>query len=131
MNRAAAQDRTRRLGRAARGPTITANLIARVGALAALTTASPLVTRTGGPATVGTLARLRVLPRLAGLHGAASSFLSGPGRADPRYGPTLPAMAALASALAGDQRQDHRGSRGPLPRRTPAAPAPPNAEASP
>ncbi|RPF38098.1 oligosaccharide flippase family protein [Streptomyces sp. TLI_185] len=105
MNRAAAGDRIRRLGRVARGPTITANLMARVGALAALTTASLLVARTGGPAAVGTLALLRVLPWFAGLllssglYGAAPYFLSGPGRADPRYRPTLPAMAATAGVL--------------------------------
>jgi O-antigen/teichoic acid export membrane protein len=92
------------LRRKATAPTISANLLARVGALAALTTASLLVARTGGPAAVGTLALLRVLPWLTGLllsfglFGAAPYFLSGPGRAEPRYRSTLLAMAVVAGA---------------------------------
>jgi O-antigen/teichoic acid export membrane protein len=82
--------------------TITGNLAARVGAIAALSVSSLLVARTGGAAAVGTLALLRVLPWFiglllsCGLYGAAPYFLSGPGRAEPRYRPTLPAMAVTA-----------------------------------
>jgi O-antigen/teichoic acid export membrane protein len=93
-----------RLHRLIRGPTITGNLVARVGALAALSAASLLVARTGGAAGVGTLALLRVLPwsvgllLSCGLYGAAPYFLSGPGRAEPGYRLTLPAMAVAAGA---------------------------------
>lgn len=85
--------------------TITGNLAARLGAVGALSAASLLVARTGGPAAVGTLALLRVLPWFVGLllsgglYGAAPYFLSGPGRAEPRYRTTLPAMAVVAGAV--------------------------------
>jgi O-antigen/teichoic acid export membrane protein len=85
--------------------TITGNLAARVGAIAALSVSSLLVARTGGAAAVGTLALLRVLPWFVGLllscglYGAAPYFLSGPGRAEPRYRPTLPAMAVTAGVV--------------------------------
>jgi O-antigen/teichoic acid export membrane protein len=84
-----------------RAPTITGNLAARVAALAALTASSLLVARTGGPAALGTLALLRVLPWFVGLllsfglYGAAPYFLS-PGRNEPGYRATLPAMATVA-----------------------------------
>jgi O-antigen/teichoic acid export membrane protein len=85
--------------------TITGNLAARVGAIGALTAASLLVARTGGAAAVGTLALLRVLPWFiglllsCGLYGAAPYFLSGPGRAEPGYRTTLPAMALTAGVV--------------------------------
>jgi O-antigen/teichoic acid export membrane protein len=85
--------------------TITGNLAARVGAIGALSAASLLVARTGGAAAVGTLALLRVLPWFAGLllscglWGAAPYFLSGPGRAEPRYRSTLLAMAVAAGVV--------------------------------
>jgi O-antigen/teichoic acid export membrane protein len=81
------------------------NLMARVGALAALTVASLLVARTLGPAGIGALSLLRVLPWLTGvilgggLYGAAPYFLSGSGRDDPAYRATFPTMAATAGVL--------------------------------
>src|SRR5512146_1596439 len=50
-----------RLRRTVAATTISGNLLARIGALAALSVASLLVARTGGPAAVGTLALLRIL----------------------------------------------------------------------
>lgn len=103
MNRAALAERLRLRGHVI---TITGNLAARMGAIGALSAASLLVARTGGAAAVGTMALLRVLPWFAGLllscglYGAAPYFLSGPGRAEPRYRATLPTMAA-AAGLAG------------------------------
>jgi O-antigen/teichoic acid export membrane protein len=105
MTRAAVSGRFRQLHRALRGPTITGNLTARVGALAALAASSLLVARTGGPAAVGTLALLRVLTWFTGLllsfglYGAAPFFLSGPGRSEPRYRSTLLAMAVAAGVV--------------------------------
>jgi O-antigen/teichoic acid export membrane protein len=110
MNRGAVNERLQRLRRLVRnpsfsGPTITANLVARVEALVALTAASLLVARTGGPAALGTLALLRVLPWFTGLllsfglYGAAPYFLSGPGRAETGYRLTLPAMAVAAGVV--------------------------------
>jgi O-antigen/teichoic acid export membrane protein len=105
MNRGAVGERLGQVRRQLRGSTITGNLVARVGALVALTAASLLVARTGGPAAVGTLALLRVLPWFIGLllsfglYGAAPYFLSGPGRAEPRYRATLFAMAVAAGAV--------------------------------
>ncbi len=81
------------------------NLVARLGALAALTVASLLVARSLGPAGVGALSLLRVLPWLVGvllgggLYGAAPYFLSGPGRDDPAYRSTFPVMAAAAGIV--------------------------------
>ena len=83
---------------------IAANLAARVGAIASLSLTSLLVARVAGPAGVGTLVLLRVLPWLAGLllgsgcYGAAPYFLSGPHRAEPRYRATIPAMTLAAGA---------------------------------
>jgi O-antigen/teichoic acid export membrane protein len=105
MKPGAVGERLGQVRRQLRGPTITGNLVARVGALVALTAASLLVARTGGPAAVGTLALLRVLPWFTGLllsfglYGAAPYFLSGPGRAEPRYRATLFAMAVAAGAV--------------------------------
>jgi O-antigen/teichoic acid export membrane protein len=83
---------------------IAANLAARLGAIASLSLTSLLVARVAGPAGVGTLVLLRVLPWLAGLllgsgcYGAAPYFLSGPFRAEPRYRATIPAMTLTAGA---------------------------------
>ncbi len=105
MTRATVAERLRRLLRQPAGAAISANLAARIGALAALWVASLLVARTGGPAAVGTLALLRVLPWFTGLllscglYGAAPFFLSGPGRAEPRYRSTLVAMAVAAGVV--------------------------------
>jgi len=94
-----------RMGRSVAAPTISGNLLARIAALGALSVASLLVARTGGPAAVGTLAIMRVLPWFTGLllscglYGAAPYFLSGPGRTEPGYRLTLPAMALTAGAV--------------------------------
>lgn len=93
------------LARTVAAPTISANLMARIAALGSLSAASLIVARTGGPAAVGTLAILRVLPWFTGLllscglYGAAPYFLSGPGRSEPGYRLTLPAMALTAGAV--------------------------------
>jgi O-antigen/teichoic acid export membrane protein len=78
---------------------LTANVAARVVALASLTLATILVARVGGPKLLGELALLRVLPGLAGvlvscgLPGAAPYFLA---RRDPAPGPRLrPTLVAL------------------------------------
>jgi O-antigen/teichoic acid export membrane protein len=105
MTRGTVAERLRRLRRQPAGVAISANLVARIGALAALWVASLLVARTGGPAAVGTLALLRVLPWFTGLllscglYGAAPYFLSGPCRAEPRYRSTLIAMAVAAGVV--------------------------------
>jgi O-antigen/teichoic acid export membrane protein len=84
---------------------IATNLFARVGAIASLSLASVLVARVAGPAGVGTLVLLRVLPWLAGLllgtgcYGAAPYFLSGPGRSESRYRTTIPAMTLIAGVV--------------------------------
>jgi O-antigen/teichoic acid export membrane protein len=94
-------DAWRRLLAGRRNP-IAANLVARLGAIGSLTLASLLVARIAGPAGVGALVLLRVLPWLvglvlsSGLYGAAPYFLSGPGRAEPRYRATIAAIAAAA-----------------------------------
>jgi O-antigen/teichoic acid export membrane protein len=91
----------RRLLAGRRNP-IATNLLARLGAIGALTLASLLVARIAGPAGVGTLVLLRVLPWLtglvigSGLYGATPYFLSGPGRREPRYRATIVAIAAAA-----------------------------------
>jgi O-antigen/teichoic acid export membrane protein len=94
-------DAGRRLLAGRRNP-IAANLLARLGAIGSLTLASLLVARIAGPAGVGALVLLRVLPWLvglvlsSGLYGAAPYFLSGPGRAEPRYRATMAAIVAAA-----------------------------------
>jgi O-antigen/teichoic acid export membrane protein len=85
---------------------IVANLGARIAALAALTVASLVVARTGGPALVGVFVLLRLLPWLMGvllnlgLYGATPYFLAGPSREDPRYRSTIVAIA-LSSGFVG------------------------------
>jgi O-antigen/teichoic acid export membrane protein len=78
---------------------LTANVAARVVALASLTLATILVARVGGPTLLGEFALLRVLPGLAGvlvacgLPGAAPFFLA---RRDPAPGPRLrPTLVGL------------------------------------
>ena len=84
---------------------IAANLLARVGAIGSLLLASLVVARIAGPAGVGTLVLLRVLPWLTGLvlscglYGAAPYFLSGPGRSEPRYRSTLAAITVAAGVV--------------------------------
>ena len=84
---------------------IAANLLARVGAIGSLLLASLVVARIAGPAGVGTLVLLWVLPWLtglvlsSGLYGAAPYLLSGPGRSEPRYRSTLAAMTVAAGAV--------------------------------
>ena len=86
---------------------IAANLLVRLGAIGSLLVASLVVARIAGPAGVGTLVLLRVLPWLtglvlsSGLYGAAPYFLSGPGRSEPRYRSTLAAMALAAGVVGG------------------------------
>lgn len=81
------------------------NLGAQGGALAAVTLASLLVARTGGPAVVGEYALLRVLPWLfgvvisCGLPTAAAFFLAGERGKDPRVRPTVTAMAVTGAGL--------------------------------
>ena len=105
MTPGAVMARLRQLRRRPEGLAISANLAARIGALAALSAASLLVARTGGPTAVGALALLRVLPWFTGLllsgglYGAAPFFLSGPGRAEPRYRSTLLAIAVAAGVV--------------------------------
>jgi O-antigen/teichoic acid export membrane protein len=84
---------------------IAANLLARIGALGSLTLTSLLVARVAGPAGVGVLVLLRMLPWLTGLllsgglYGAAPYFLSGPGRVERRYRATLLAIALTAGLV--------------------------------
>ncbi len=93
-----------RLAEKRRNP-FAANLIARVAALGSLATVSLVVARSGGPAAVGELALLRVLPWLTGviltcgLYGAAPYFLAGRAGPDPRYRPTIVGIALAAGAV--------------------------------
>jgi lipopolysaccharide/colanic/teichoic acid biosynthesis glycosyltransferase/O-antigen/teichoic acid export membrane protein len=81
------------------------NLGAQAGALAAVSAASLLVARTGGPAVVGEYALLRVLPWLVGvivscgLPTAAAFFLAGERGKDPRVRPTMTWMAVAGAGL--------------------------------
>ena len=83
------------------------NVMARLGALLSLTLVSLLVARTSGPAGVGIFVLLRVLPWIlgtlvsCGLFGAAPYFLAGPARSDPRYRPTIFAIAVVSGAVGG------------------------------
>lgn len=78
---------------------VLANVVARVVALAVLMLVSLVVARSAGPAGVGVLVMLRLLPWLVGLvlglglYGAAPYFLSGPDRDDRAYRTTLLALA--------------------------------------
>lgn len=77
------------------------NVAARIGALVALSFATFLVARSGGPAAVGVYALLRVLPSLVGvsiscgLPGATAYFLAGPERGNRRLPLTLVVMAVV------------------------------------
>lgn len=81
------------------------NLMARVGAMLALTAASILIAHTAGPSGLGTFTLLRLVPWLVGLllsggiYAAAPYFLTGSRRADSRYRSTLPAMAVASGVL--------------------------------
>jgi O-antigen/teichoic acid export membrane protein len=87
---------------ALRSNTVSGNLVARLLALGALTCSSLVVARMYGPAGVGALSLMRVLPWVVGvlcgfgLYGAAPFFLSGPARDDPAYRSTFPAIAVTA-----------------------------------
>lgn len=100
-----ASETSGRLRQAIARTPITNNLVARVLALGALTLASLLVARTMGPAGVGALSLLRMLPWLVGLvlggglYGAAPYFLSGPAGRHPSYRATFPAMAISAGVV--------------------------------
>jgi O-antigen/teichoic acid export membrane protein len=105
---AGAQASRRRLLSLGRLPgVLTANVAARLVALGALTLATILVAHAGGPALLGELALLRVLPGLAGvlvscgLPTAVPYFLAGrdhgPG---PRMRPTLITLTVLGSLAA-------------------------------
>jgi O-antigen/teichoic acid export membrane protein len=87
-------------------PVLSANVAARIVALASLTIATILVARAGGPKLLGELTLLRVLPGLAGvlvgcgLPGAAPFFLVGRDRYDgPRTRTTI-LVLTLAGSLA-------------------------------
>jgi O-antigen/teichoic acid export membrane protein len=81
------------------------NVVARLGALFSLAFATLLVARLGGPAAVGVYALLRVLPSLAGvvlsagLPGAVTYFLAGPGSTDRRLPSTILAMALVGGGV--------------------------------
>jgi len=85
--------------------TIFGNVAARIGALVALSVATFLVARNGGPAAVGVYALLRVLPSLVGvtiscgLPGATAYFLAGPERGNRRLPLTLVAMALVGGCV--------------------------------
>ncbi len=84
---------------------VAGNVVARLGALAALGVATVLVARAGGPALVGGFTLLRVLPGLAGvlaaagLPGAAPYFLARPD-ADPRLRATLGVLTLAGASVA-------------------------------
>ena len=81
------------------------NLGAQGAALAAVSMASLLVARTGGPTVVGEYALIRVLPWLfgvvfsCGLPTASAFFLSGERGQDRRMRPTLTLMAVVGAAV--------------------------------
>ena len=96
------------LARAAlRRSPVASNLGARLGALGSLAVATLVVARTSGPAGVGLLALLRVLPWLmgvlmsCGLFASAPYFLAGPTRSDRRLPATIVAIALLGGSLGG------------------------------
>ncbi len=82
------------------------NLGAQGGALAAVSLASLMVARTGGPTVVGEYALIRVLPWLfgvilsCGLPTASAFFLAGEYGRDRRVRPTLTLMAVAGAAIA-------------------------------
>ena len=81
------------------------NLGAQGGALAAVSLASLLVARTGGPTVVGEYALIRVLPWLfgvifsCGLPTASAFFLAGEDGQDRRVRPTLTLLAVAGAAV--------------------------------
>ena len=82
------------------------NLAAQGGALAAVSAASLMVARTGGPTVVGEYALVRVLPWLlgvvlsCGLPTSSAFFLAGRYAADRRLRPTLALMTIAGAAVA-------------------------------
>ena len=99
--------RVRRLLSERRRSPIVANLGARIAALAALSVASLVVARVGGPALVGVFVLLRLLPWLMGvlwnlgLYGATPYFLAGPSRTEPRYRSTIFAICVTSGVAGG------------------------------
>jgi len=87
------------------GRPLAGNVMAQLGALGALALASLLVARMDGPAGVGDLAILRLLPWLlavvlsGGLPGAVSYFLAGAERESAQLAPTIAGMLVAAGAL--------------------------------
>jgi lipopolysaccharide/colanic/teichoic acid biosynthesis glycosyltransferase/Na+-driven multidrug efflux pump len=81
------------------------NLGAQAGALAAVSVASLMVARAGGPTVLGEYALLRVLPWLfgvvfsCGLPTASAFFLAGDHRNNTRLRPTLALMTIAGSAI--------------------------------
>jgi lipopolysaccharide/colanic/teichoic acid biosynthesis glycosyltransferase/O-antigen/teichoic acid export membrane protein len=81
------------------------NLGAQGGALAAVSLASLMVARTGGPTVIGEYSLIRVLPWLfgvifsAGLPTASSYFLAGERGQDRRVRPTLSLMAVAGAGI--------------------------------
>jgi lipopolysaccharide/colanic/teichoic acid biosynthesis glycosyltransferase/O-antigen/teichoic acid export membrane protein len=98
-------ERRRRGGLASASRLAVSNMGAQGGALAAVSVASLLVARAGGPAVVGEYALLRVLPWLfgvilsCGLPTASAFFMAGDHRADRRLRPTLSLLALGGAAL--------------------------------
>ncbi len=82
------------------------NLGAQGGALAAVSLASLMIARAGGPAVVGEYALIRVLPWLfgvilsCGLPTASAYFLAGPDSQDRQLRPTLALMTVAGAAVA-------------------------------
>ena len=103
LDRAARTER-KLIGGLANRATIS-NLGAQGGALAAVSVASLMVARAGGPTVLGEYALLRVLPWLfgvvfsSGLPTASAFFLAGDHRKDRRLRPTLSLMALAGSTL--------------------------------
>ena len=99
--------RPRRLGSTVVSRHALSNLGAQAGALAAVSAASLLVARTGGPAVVGEYTLLRVLPWLfgvvfsCGLPTASAFFLADRRTDGRRMRPTLTVMAVAGAALGG------------------------------
>jgi lipopolysaccharide/colanic/teichoic acid biosynthesis glycosyltransferase/O-antigen/teichoic acid export membrane protein len=82
------------------------NLAAQAGALGAVSVASLMIARAGGPAVVGEYALVRVLPWLlgvvlsCGLPTASAFFLAGKDGRDPRLRPTLALMTVIGALVA-------------------------------
>ena len=104
LARGGGPDRQKKVGGLVNRATIS-NLGAQAGALAAVSVASLMVARAGGPTVLGEYALLRVLPWLfgvvfsCGLPTASAFFLAGDHRNNRRLRPTLGLMTIAGSAL--------------------------------